>query len=56
MPKQLISNPYMYNIYTKFIIILEICKQLSENLIHNITRRGPVPQLCKDSKLFLLSG
>lgn len=37
----------MHNLYTKFVKILEICKQLSKNLVNdhgNITRRGPVPQ------------
>ena len=37
----------MYNLYTKFVKILEICKQMSKNLVNdhgNITRRGPVPQ------------
>ena len=37
----------MYNLYTKFIKILEICKQFSQNLVNeagNIPRRGPVPK------------
>ena len=39
----------MYNLYTKFIKILEICKQFSENLVNesgNVPRRGrgPVPK------------
>lgn len=37
----------MHNLYPKFIKILEICKQLSKNLVNdhdNITRRGPIPQ------------
>ncbi len=37
----------MYNLYTKFVKILEICKPLSENLVNelgNIPRRGPVPK------------
>lgn len=45
--KLLNSNHRMHNLYTKFIKILEICKQLSKNLVNdqgNITRRGPVPQ------------
>ena len=36
----------MYNLYTKFVKILEICKQFSENLVNksaNVTRRGSVP-------------
>ena len=35
----------MYNLYTKFVKILEICKQFSENLVNesgNVPRRGPV--------------
>lgn len=45
--KLLNSNQRMHNLYTKFVKILEICKQLSKNLVNdhgNITRRGPVPQ------------
>ena len=37
----------MYNLYTKFFKILEICKQFSENLVNesgNVPRRGPVPK------------
>ncbi len=37
----------MYNLYTKFVKILETCKQFSENLVNengNIPRRGPVPK------------
>ena len=37
----------MYNLYTKFVKILEICKQFSENLVNesgNVPRRGPVPK------------
>ena len=37
----------MYNLYTKFIKILEVCKQFSQNLVNeagNIPRRGPVPK------------
>ena len=30
--KTLSSNHRMYNLYTKFVKILEICKQFSENL------------------------
>ena len=42
-------SPYhrMYNLYTKFVKILEICKQFSENLVResgNVTRRGPVSE------------
>ena len=37
----------MQNLYTKFVRILEICKQFSHNLVNaegNIVRRGPVPR------------
>ena len=37
----------MYNLYTKFVKILEICKQFSENLVNesgNVPRRGHVPK------------
>ena len=37
----------MYNLYTKFVKALEICKQFSENLVNesgNVPRRGPVPK------------
>ena len=42
--KTLSSNPRMYSLYTKFVKILEICKQFSENLVNesgNVPRRGP---------------
>ena len=45
--KTLSSNHRMYNLYTKVVKILEICKQFSENLVNelgNIPRRGPVPK------------
>ena len=45
--KKLSSNQRMYNLYTKFIKILEICKKFSENLVNesgNVPRRGPVPK------------
>ena len=45
--KTLSSNHRMYNLYTKFVEILEICKQFSENLVNesgNVPRRGPVPK------------
>lgn len=45
--KTLSSNHRMYNLYTKFVKILEICKQFSENLVNesgNVSRRGPVPK------------
>lgn len=37
----------MYNLYTKFIKILEICKQFSVNLVNelgNVPRRGSIPK------------
>ena len=37
----------MQNLYTKFVKILEICKQFSENLVNEsdkVPRRGPVPK------------
>ena len=34
--KTLSSNHRMYNLYTKFVKILEICKQFSENLVINL--------------------
>ena len=45
--KTLSSNHRMYNLYTKFVKILEICKQFSENLVNesgNVPRRGSVPK------------
>lgn len=36
----------MCNLFTKYVKILEICKQLSENLVNefgNIPRRAPIP-------------
>ena len=44
---QLSLNHRMYNLYTKFVKILGICKQFSQNLVNecgNIPRRGPVPK------------
>ena len=46
--KTLSSNPRMYSLYTKFVKILEICKQFSENLVNesgNVPRRGPVSNI-----------
>ena len=45
--KTLSSSHRMYNLYTKFIKILEICKQFSENLVNelgNVPRRGSIPK------------
>ena len=39
--KKLSSNHRMYNLYTKFVKILEICKQFSENLVNE---SGNVPK------------
>ena len=47
----------MHNLYTKFVKILEICKQFSENLVNesgNVPRRGPVPKF-SDSEVVALS-
>ena len=43
--KTLSSNQRMYNLYTKFVKILEVCKQFSVNLVNelsNVSRRGNV--------------
>ena len=43
--KTLSSNHRMYNLYTKFVKILEICKQLSEKLTNesgNVPHRSSV--------------
>ena len=45
--KTLSSSHRMYNLYTKFIKILEICKQFSVNLVNelgNVPRRGSIPK------------
>ena len=55
--KTLSSNHLMYNLYTKFVKILEICKQFSENLVSesgNVPRRGPVPKF-SDLEVMALS-
>ena len=47
LSKSLSLNHRMHNLYTKFVRILEICKQFSHNLVNeqgNIVRRGPVPK------------
>ena len=46
MTKTLSSNHRIYNLYTKFVKILEICKQFTENPNKEsgyVPRRGPVP-------------
>lgn len=43
--KTLSSNQRMYNLYTKLVKILEVCKQNSVNLVNelsNVSRRGNV--------------
>ena len=55
--KLLISNHRMHNLYTKFVKILGICKQFSNNLVNeqgNIPRRGPVPKF-SDLEIVALS-
>ena len=40
-------NHRMHNLYTKFVRILDICKQFSHNLVNehgNIVRRDPIPE------------
>ena len=47
LSESLSLNHRMHNLYTKFVRILEICKQFSHNLVNaegNIVRRGPVPR------------
>lgn len=42
-----LNNLVMFNLYTKFVKFLEICKKFSNNLVNdngNISRRGPVPR------------
>lgn len=56
-PKLLNSNHRMHNLYTKFLKILEICKQFSKNLVNergNMPRRGPVPKF-SDLEVIALS-
>lgn len=36
MFKTLSSYYRMYNVYTKFVKILEVCKQFSENLVNEL--------------------
>ena len=47
LSKPLNLNHRMHNLYTKFVRILEICKQFSHNLVNeqgNIVLSGPVPK------------
>ena len=51
------SNHHMHNLHTKFIKILGICKQFSNNLVNeqgNVPRRGPVPKF-SDLEIVALS-
>ena len=55
--KLITSNHHMHNLYTKFIKILGICKQFSNNLVNeqgNVPRRGPVPKF-SDLEIVALS-
>ena len=55
--KTLSLNHRMHNLYTKFVKILEICKQFSENLVNesgNVPSRGPVPKF-SDMEVVALS-
>ena len=49
--KTLSSNHRMHNLYTKFVKILEICKQFSENLVNELG--GRVNQQVQNYKTFL---
>ena len=45
--KLLNTNRRMHNLYTKFVKILEICKQYSNKFVNekgNIPRPGPIPK------------
>lgn len=45
--KSLSSNHRMHNLYTKFVKILGICKQFSNNIVNeqgNVPRRGAIPK------------
>ena len=47
LSKSLSLNHRIHNLYTKFVRILDICKQFSHNLVNtegNIVRRGPIPR------------
>lgn len=56
--KTLSPNHRMYNLYTKFVKILEICKQFSENLVNesgNVPRRGHFVPKFSDLEVVALS-
>jgi len=55
--KLITSNHHIHNLYTKFIKILGIYKQFSNNLVNeqgNVPRRGPVPKF-SDLEIVALS-
>jgi len=57
VPKLLISNQRMHNLYAIFVKILEICKQNAGNIVNesgNIKRRGVVPKF-SDLEVIALS-
>ena len=57
LSKLLSLNYCTHNLYTKFVRILEICKQFSHDLVNvqgNIVRRGPVPRF-SDLEVVVLS-
>ena len=47
------SNHRMYNLYTKFVKILEICKQFSENLVNESANYGDKGYIGADVQLDL---
>ena len=51
--KTLSSNHRMYNLYTKFVKILEICKQFSENLVNESANYGDKGYIGADVQLDL---
>ncbi|WP_082028032.1 transposase [Prevotella pectinovora] len=53
MFKTLSPNHRMYNLYTKFVKILEICKQFSENLVNESANYGDKGYIGADVQLDL---
>ena len=51
--KTLSPNHRMYNLYTKFVKILEICKQFSENLVNESANYGDKGYIGADVQLDL---
>ena len=51
--KTLSSNHRMHNLYTKFVKILEICKQFSENLVNESANYGDKGYIGADVQLDL---